>query len=80
MTTHTAIGIIFFLGIPFSIRILGDTSKVRFLFWGFIPNLMTLPIELLKLNLNLCLQHKEISHILMTFTPYFFLGVLIKVN
>ena len=77
---HTAIGIIFFLGMPFSIRILKGTDKVGFFFWGFISMLITLPIELFKLNLNLWFQHQDISHILMIFTLYFFLRVSIKLN
>ena len=73
---HTAIGIIFFLGVPFSIKILKGTDKVGFLFWGFISMLITLPIELFELNLNLWFQHQQISHILMIFTLHcFFKGV-----
>lgn len=73
---HTAIGIIFFLGIPFSIRILKGTDKVGFFFWGFISMLITIPTELFRLNLHLWFQHQDISHILMIFALYcFFKGV-----
>ncbi len=73
---HTAIGIIFFLGIPFSIRILKGTDKIEFFFWGFISMLITIPTELFRLNLHLWFQHQDISHILMIFALYcFFKGV-----
>jgi hypothetical protein len=69
---HTAIGIFFFLGMPFSIKILKGTDKISFFFWGFVSMLMTLPIELFKFNFHLWLQHQDISHILMIFALYCF--------
>ena len=69
---HTAIGIIFFLGIPFSLRIIKGNDQAGFFFWGFISMLMTLPVELLRLNLHPWFQHQDISHLFMISALYFF--------
>ena len=69
---HTAIGIVLFLGIPFSIRIAKGTDQVGFFFWGFISLLILLPVEVLRLNLHPWFQHHEISHIFMICALYCF--------
>ena len=69
---HTAIGIVLFLGMPFSFRILKGTEKAGFLFWGFIFMLMTLPVELFGLNLHPWFQHQDISHVFMICALYCF--------
>jgi len=69
---HTAIGIVLFLGIPFSIRIAKGTDQVGFFFWGFISLLILLPVEVLRLNLHPWFQHHEISHIFMIGALYCF--------
>ncbi|MDA8707684.1 hypothetical protein N9L97_05160, partial [Cyclobacteriaceae bacterium] len=69
---HTAIGIVLFLGVPFSIRIAKGTDQVGFFFWGFISLLILLPVEVLRLNLHPWFQHHEISHIFMICALYCF--------
>ena len=69
---HTAIGIVLFLGVPFSIRIAKGTDQVVFFFWGFISLLILLPVEVLRLNLHPWFQHHEISHIFMICALYCF--------
>ena len=69
---HTAIGIVLFLGVPFSIRISKGTDQVGFFFWGFISLLILLPVEVLRLNLHPWFQHHEISHIFMICALYCF--------
>ena len=69
---HTAIGIVLFLGVPFSIRIAKGTDQVGFFFWGFNSLLILLPVEVLRLNLHPWFQHHEISHIFMICALYCF--------
>ncbi len=73
---HTAIGIVLFLGMPFSYKIIKGEEKASFFFWGFILMLMTLPVELLRLNLHPWFQHQDISHVFMSCALYcFYKGV-----
>lgn len=69
---HMAIGIVLFLGIPFSFKIIKGEEKASFFFWGFIFMLMTLPVELLEFNLHPWFQHQDISHIFMICALYCF--------
>ena len=69
---HTGIGVILFLGVPITFRILKRADQARFFFWGFISMLMTLPVELLELNLNSWFQHQDISHVFMICSIYCF--------
>ena len=69
---HMAIGIVLFLGMPFSLRIIKGEEKASFFFWGFISMLMTLPVELFRLNLHPWFQHQDISHVFMICTLYCF--------
>ena len=69
---HMAIGIVLFLGMPFSFRIIKGEKKASFFFWGFIFMLMTLPVELLRLNLHPWFQHQDISHVFMICALYCF--------
>ncbi len=69
---HTALGLVLFLGMPFSFRIIKGEEKASFFFWGFISMLMTLPVELIRLNLHPWFQHHEISHVFMICALYCF--------
>ncbi len=69
---HMAIGIVLFLGMPFSFKIIKGEEKASFFFWGFISMLMTLPVELLRLNLHPWFQHQDISHVFMICALYCF--------